>query len=504
VNGGNNFAFSNGGDIMNSNVRTEIFRVSGMTCPSCAKRIEKKLTGTRGVERASVSYEAGTAMVVFDESASGVGALTDAIESLGYRAAHGASRAGNERRNLAGALILIAALYMIVSHHGGNLGGIFNFFPQAEAGMGYWLLFVTGVLTSVHCVAMCGGINLSQCLSGRDGGGNSATSEIASMRPAFLYNAGRVASYTAVGGLAGALGSVVSLTGVMKGAIQMAAGVFMVLMGLNMLGMFGFLRALTPRMPQSLVKWLDGRKKGKGPLIVGLLNGLMPCGPLQAMQLYAMGTGSPARGALAMLAFSLGTVPLMFGLGVFGSMMSGKFAGRAVKTGAALVMVMGVVMLNNGVTLSGLGSSAGPISASARSDATRSEATQGGTLTSGVVQEVTSELPRRGFPAITVNAGAPVRWNLHAEKGTINGCNNAIVIPEYKIEKRLQPGDNIIEFTPTRTGTFRYSCWMGMIRGTITVLENGAAAGPEPARSGAAEAAEPAAPLMQGCPCCGG
>jgi sulfite exporter TauE/SafE/copper chaperone CopZ len=477
-----------------------------MTCPSCAKRIEKKLGGMRGVERANVSYEDGTATVVFDASASSVGALIDAIESLGYRAAFGGAAARNGVKDLAGGLLLIAALYMIVSHHGGDLGGIFNFFPQAEAGMGYWMLFVTGVLTSVHCVAMCGGINLSQCLTGRDGAGNSAGSEIASLKPAFLYNAGRVVSYTAVGAFVGALGSIVSLTGVMKGAIQIAAGVFMILMGLNMLGMFGFLRALTPRMPQSLALWLDGRKKGKGPLIVGFLNGLMPCGPLQAMQLYAMGTGSPARGAMAMLAFSLGTVPLMFGLGVFGSMMSGKFAGKAMKAGAALVMVMGVVMLNNGAALSGLGSAAAPVSVStsARSGAEQNEA-----RISGSVQEVTSELPRRGYPSITVSVGTPVRWNLRAEKGRINGCNNAIVIPEYKIEKRLQAGDNIIEFTPARAGTFRYSCWMGMIRGTITVLEKDAAAGPEPAAAepapGAAEAAElgGASPARQGCACCG-
>jgi plastocyanin domain-containing protein len=128
-------------------------------------------------------------------------------------------------------------------------------------------------------------------------------------------------------------------------------------------------------------------------------------------------------------------------------------------------------MLNNGAALSGLGSAAAPVSvsASARSDAAQSEA-----RVSGTVQEVTSELPRRGYPSITVSAGSPVRWNLHAEKGRINGCNNAIVIPEYKIERRLQAGDNIIEFTPTRAGTFRYSCWMGMIRGTITVVENDA------------------------------
>ncbi|MDR1650156.1 MAG: cupredoxin domain-containing protein, partial [Synergistaceae bacterium] len=98
--------------------------------------------------------------------------------------------------------------------------------------------------------------------------------------------------------------------------------------------------------------------------------------------------------------------------------------------------------------------------------------------TSGV-QEVTTPLSRRGYPAITVRAGTPVRWNLSAEQGAINGCNNAIVIPEFKIEKRLRAGDNIIEFTPTKAGRFRYSCWMGMIRGTITVVDADAAGAPD-------------------------
>jgi len=65
------------------------------------------------------------------------------------------------------------------------------------------------------------------------------------------------------------------------------------------------------------------RQRGnKGPFTVGLLNGLMPCGPLQAMQIYALSTGNPLKGALSMLLFSLGTVPLMFGLGALGSLLS--------------------------------------------------------------------------------------------------------------------------------------------------------------------------------------
>jgi plastocyanin domain-containing protein len=45
------------------------------------------------------------------------------------------------------------------------------------------------------------------------------------------------------------------------------------------------------------------------------------------------------------------------------------------------------------------------------------------------------------------------------------------VIPAYNIQKNLVPGDNIIEFLPTESGVVNFSCWMGMIRSTITVTE---------------------------------
>ena len=374
--------------------------------------------------------------------------------------------------------------------------------------MGYWMLFTVGLLTSVHCMAMCGGINLSQSLSrgGNDPRGGHGLLSFASLRPVILYNFGRAASYTLTGGIVGALGSVVSFSGAMKGIVQIIAGVFMVILGLNMLGMFGFLRALTPRLPRFVTRLADRKKRGRGPLFVGLLNGLMPCGPLQAMQIYALSTGSPLEGALAMLFFSLGTVPLMFGLGAFGSIMSRRFAGRVMKAGAALVVLMGIVMFSNGTALSGLevgfcGSAAPGASQSAAAE----------DFASGEFQEITTPLARRGYPPLTVKAGTPVRWNLYAEKGTINGCNNAIVIPEYNIEKRLQTGDNIIEFTPTKAGKFRYSCWMGMIRGTITVVEKDAASAPDKPAPGAgrAEAAELEADggedeafAAPRCPCC--
>jgi uncharacterized protein len=90
----------------------------------------------------------------------------------------------------------------------------------------------------------------------------------------------------------------------------------------------------------------------------------------------------------------------------------------------------------------------------------------------GNVQNITSELTANGYPDLVVQAGVPVRWNLHAAAGTINSCNNALVIPAYGIEVELREGDNIIEFTPDKTGTIPYSCWMGMINADVLVVDD--------------------------------
>ncbi len=361
----------------------------------------------------------------------------------------------------------------------------FNFFPLATEDTGFSMLFIIGLLTSVHCVAMCGGINLSQCITGSGGQGR-----FAGFLPSLKYNLGRVISYTVIGGIVGAVGSVVQFSGTARGIVQLLAGVFMVFMGLSLSGLVLALARFTPHLPKALGRKIAKEKKrSNSPLYVGLLNGLMPCGPLQAMQLYALSTGSVWGGALSMLLFSLGTVPLMFALGALSSILSRKFTKRMVMVGAVLVVVMGISMFQNGLALSGIGLGSGvaqsePIQTEEKANEAnvpKAEAEQTQAPAQGTqenVQEITSELTGYGYPAITVKAGIPVKWTIKAPKGSLNGCNYAIIIPEYKIEKTLEIGDNVIEFTPTRMGTFTYSCWMGMIRSSIKVVENDGAAAP--------------------------
>ena len=87
------------------------------------------------------------------------------------------------------------------------------------------------------------------------------------------------------------------------------------------------------------------------------------------------------------------------------------------------------------------------------------------------VQVINSQFTSRRYVPITVKKGVPVKWTIQMDARDLNGCNNAIVIPNLGIEKKLQPGNNVIEFTPTQSGNIPYSCWMGMIRSNIAVVD---------------------------------
>lgn len=447
---------------------TTTILIEGMTCLNCENRITQLLRKTKGIVRVNVRYSSAKATVTYDAAVIDLPAIIRLIESLDYTVRKPAPEKTSIGQVL-GIGIILVALFVIINQLGGF--GVFNAFPQAEAGMGYGVLFVIGLLTSIHCVAMCGGINLTQCVPQQQMQGNGGIRSV-NLKPGILYNAGRVISYTLIGGLVGALGSVVSFSGIAKGIVAIVAGVFMVIMGLNMLNIFPWLRRFNPHLPRIFARKINEEKAAgsNSPFYIGLLNGLMPCGPLQAMQLYALSTGSPLKGALSMFLFSLGTVPLMFGLGALSALLSKRFTQKMMQVSAMLVIILGVVMFQNGISVSGLafpslipGRAAVNASSTSRSTIPAAE---------GSVQLITTKLSSNRYEPITVKVGVPVRWTIQAAQGTVNGCNNRLQIPAYKIEKRLVVGDNVIEFTPTKTGVILYSCWMGMIRSQITVVEN--------------------------------
>jgi len=429
-------------------MKKEEFTIKGMSCTACASKIQTHLKDLKGIKKVSVDYASSKAKIEYNDKYLTTKDLQQAISAIGYRATFASPSF------LKTALLVMAmAIFLLIIENYLGIANIVSAIPLAEVGMGYGMLFIIGLLTSFHCISMCGGLVMSQCIT--KAGENS---EVAPWQASLLYNTGRILAYTLIGGLIGAIGSVFSFTPTMQGLIQLLGGSFMVIMGLNLLNVFPWLRKLNLSMPKKITQKLNQTKRGKGPFYVGMANGLMPCGPLQAMQIFALATGNLFAGAFAMFVFSLGTVPLMFGLGALSGLMSKRFSTKIMATGAVLVVILGIGMFNRGLTLSGITFGSGDLTAAVVAKS------------NGDYQVVQTTMHPFEYESIAIAPDLPVVWNINvADASVLNGCNNRLIAPEFEIEKTLAVGDNLINFTPTAPGTFSYSCWMGMISGSIIV-----------------------------------
>lgn len=441
----------------------QTLQIRGMTCPNCERRIEEALRQADGVLQIEVSYRRGTARIRYDTDQITEADMAAILEAMDYQLDRDSDSQTNHTVYTVCLLIMILALFIMLQYT-----GLLNRLAPSQlayTGMSYGMLWVVGLLTSVHCIAMCGGIPLTQCIpqTVQESGGKQKRKPV--LQATLLYNLGRVASYTAIGfglgllsGLTGRVGLQLSVWP--QGLIKIAAGVWMVLMGINMLNLFPALRKWTLRIPRRIgEKRRSNRKKRRQPFWVGVWNGFMPCGPMQSMWLVALASGNPVSGALSMCLFCLGTVPLMLGFGSAAAALSRKFTHKVMTVGAILIVVMGLSMISQGSAMNGWGISI------------RQEKTLTAQM-EGSVQVAYSTLEAGAYPSITVQAGVPVRWIIEAPQGSINGCNNRILIPELDMEYTFQQGQNIIEFTVDTPGTIHYSCWMGMIHGIIYAVES--------------------------------
>lgn len=427
-------------------MQQERYIIEGMTCLSCKKRIEKTLRSLEGVEKVTLDYPQRQLMIKYRSFIIKEQQLKDIVEELGYQLFTLEEMKSNKEM-IALSTLLVVLAYLLVE----RVIPDFNVMLTSNQKIGYLLLFIVGLTTSFHCVSMCGGIALSQL---------QATFSKHQMRRHLDYNLGRVLSYSLLGGVVGALGSFITTDiGILKG-LPIFLGALMVLMGLNKVGFL----TRKPVLMSGKLNLILGRFKAKigshGSFVMGLLNGFMPCGPLQLMQLYALGTGSFMVGALSMFFFSLGTVPLMLGLGVFLSKMSVYSRTLVHKIGGALIIILGLNMTISGMATVGVNFNFS-FDQTPRIEA---EVVDG-------IQLVEFDLERRRYEDIVVKVGMPVKLIINANQGTLNGCNKTLLLNEFGIREDLTIGQNEISFIPSKTGTFTYSCWMGMIRNSIKVID---------------------------------
>lgn len=420
-------------------------RIEGISCDHCRQKITSNLLELNNVK--NITFHGNIAEVQYERVIDKNKVINKIIQIDYYTDLEMISdNIKKIKKNITFIeLIIITLILLLIVIMVNNIFGfnIFNMIPTVNSNVTYLMLFVTGLLTSIHCISMCGAINLMASYSYKK-----------NFKKPILYNLGRMISYTLLGGIVGLIGSIFQLNTYIQGIVIILASVIMLLMSLNMMGFLNF-------KIKEKVNFIT--LKNNSSFIIGLLNGFIPCGPLQAMQLYALSTGSFVYGALSMFLFCLGTIPLILFVGMLSNLLKKKHQRTLSKISIVLILILSIVMLNRG--LLGIGIDISNAFKPNYDNYLKAEIKDD-------YQYVEFDLTYKGYQDIIVQEGIPVKMIIKAKEGALTGCNNAIKINAFNIQSDLTIGENEIIFIPNKIGSFTYTCWMNMLKNKIVVVKD--------------------------------
>lgn len=309
---------------------------------------------------------------------------------------------------------------------------------------------------------------------------------VARMRPHLAFNAGRVVGFGVLGALTGLLGSAVAISGTVLAVLMLVVAVVMTLLGLQLTAISPRLSAgLLPTLPAGLTARL--RRRGvDGATAVGLSTAsppagsgtgargylgaaglgaasfFLPCGFTQAVQLYALSTGSPATAAAMLALFALGTTPGLLGIGGVSAVARGQWGQRVFRMAGVVVLVLAAVNASGALRV---------LAPTWTTGVAATEITANVEVLDGVqVLRVTQQAAGYSPQTSVIYAGVPVRWEVTSEALT---CAAWLVAPEMGASgDLLTPGEvTVFEFVADRPGTLTYSCGMGMYTATVHVID---------------------------------
>jgi sulfite exporter TauE/SafE/copper chaperone CopZ len=458
------------------------YHVSGMHCPACEIVVEKKLIELDGVRSVEASVPKGTVLIEHEGRAPAVSRLNELFKDEGYAfslsAPAGGSLAGATGSSRAAsfskvAIAVIVSLVLIVLLQKAGLTKLVTVNSRSALPAFLLLGLVAGFSS---CAALAGGLVLS--MSKQWGELHSPDDPLKKrLEPHLLFNTGRLISYAGMGALVALIGSTLRITPTFSAFLVIAVSLIMVVLALQMLGV-RFLQRFQATLPKSITRFVADENNFKGrhmPFTMGALTFFLPCGFTMTALSFALLSGNAAQGSLIMLFFALGTLPmlLLIGLASVKFMEKPRFASTFLKVAAVVVLFFAVFNINNQLAVlnaPNLGSLFSPSSVASTS-------ASGGVKQSLVVdgkQVITMEASASDYSpdSFTVKVGVPVRWEIK-DVGT-SGCTNAVISKDlFSGQIALTPGTTSVkEFTPAMVGQYEFSCWMGMVRGSIDVVDS--------------------------------
>jgi sulfite exporter TauE/SafE/copper chaperone CopZ len=449
-----------------------------MTCRTCERRIEREVGRIPNVTHVSASAVRGRVEV----GAKGAISQADvqaAIETAGYAVGHTPWITRDMSIWLtAGAGVLLVAAIAIVA----QLSGITELAPgttQISEG-GLLVALLLGLAAGVStCLALTGGLVLALSAAFAAARGPDAdASTLARLRPAAVFVTGRIIGFAVLGALLGAVGAAVSLPPAATAALMVSVAILMTLLGVRLTGLSPRVAAWSPTLPVGLGRrmgidagtsaYSDGRA-----FALGIATFILPCGFTQAVQVFALSTGSPLAAGAIMAVFAIGTAPGLLALAGVPALIPSQV--RPAFSRIVGVVVLGFALLNvsAGLRLTGL--------TPAFDFGDEPAVTPVVTMDGGVQVLRTFQVASGYLPEVAaLYAGVPTRWIVDSLGG---GCAVFLQVPSLGLAITLHDGENVIDLPPLEAGRIDYSCSMGMYGATLTVVDPPAGAQAAPSDS---------------------
>ncbi|MGC4175944.1 sulfite exporter TauE/SafE family protein [Demequina sp.] len=438
--------------------------IVGMTCAACEQTVADAALAC-GATSAMAHARTGT-LVMTGDALPTDGDLTRALANTPYALGHRAWLTKDRPvwRDVAIAVVVVTLAAVAFAATGAG-DALQNVTRLATSGSLVFIVML-GVTASVStCMALVGGLVMSIAAS---------APPTARLRPHLAFNAGRILGFAALGALVGGLGQAVAPSGTALSVAMIAVAVVMGLLGLRLTGLSPRLAAAQFSLPASWGGWARRTQRPDGmagsgaaaglarPAVLGAATFFLPCGFTQAVQVMALTTGSPTRGALIMGAFALGTTPGLLAAATASSAARTPKAAPALRAIGVLVLAFSVTTASGALHTLFPGLAAEQISATAR--------TSNVTDIAGT-QRATVEIVAGGYsPASTVvYVGETVEWVVDPQ---VISCASLITARELGVaDFNAIDGAVTTRLTIKKPGTYSYGCRMGMYSGTITAIE---------------------------------
>ncbi len=367
-------------------------------------------------------------------------------------------------------LVVLLAAYAVFRRT-----GVFALSASVQGAVGLGAVFLTGVVAAGStCLAVVGGLLLSVSAKWADARPNATRWQ--KLEPLLLFNTGRILGYAVLGGLVGFLGTAVGLSSRGTGYLTILVSAVMLLLGLNILRLVPkkFCTLPLSRRLRERITHLRDSHHPAAALALGAFTFFLPCGFTQSMQLLALASGNAATGAAIMATFALGTLPALVGISLLSSLSEGAFRRVFLSFSGTLVLLLGVLNLQSGLTLAGVDNTRAlervvsfvtgePMPDTTQDDPYVSIAPDGR-------QVVTMYIFDDGYSPgrFTIRPGVET-WVYALAPENLSGCANFLTAPAYNLTTVIKKGANWLGPIINPQHDFLLTCSMGRLRADVHV-----------------------------------